>query len=259
MDLTTLCKIGLSQPQALAYRALASKNGLTPPQLAKLIGESRANSYAILSKLMDLDIAYREDEQKKYRYYAHSPEKLESLVLQQISEQQKSLKKLRKKMPEMLSAYNDTSAKPKVKISSGKEDLAALYQEQTVQNDRYIRLIRSTEDIKFFGYNNMKDLRHLAINNKKRRYGITPHKPLTDQLLDDRSDSRTALKRTWIPEDSYTAPVEWAVSGDQLQVIVFRDQGYAVTIDHPEIAESFRQIFDLTRNSINSAEITTNN
>lgn len=244
MDTKLLCQIGLNESQALAYKALVQQKGARPAQVAKLIGESRSNTYAILDKLVDLGLARREDVNKKYTYLPESPQKLEALVSSQIADRQSDLERLKKRMPEMLSAYQEDRAAPKATVHAGKDAVRASYKLQTVTDDRFIRLVRSIHDIGFMGFGNMRSLRHLAANGGKRRIGITP-RMTADKLLDDRSDSRTALKRSWLPEGSYTAPVEWAVSGDTTWAIIFKDQGYVVEIRNQAVADSMKQIIDL--------------
>ncbi|MEM6997566.1 MAG: helix-turn-helix domain-containing protein [Patescibacteria group bacterium] len=244
MDINTLCKIGLNKAQALAYKALVQRKGAKPSTVAKLIGETRSNTYAILDRLVDMGLAYREDVNKKYTYYPESPQVLESILIEQISSQQADLELLKKKMPKMLGAFHSDKGSPSVKISSGIDAISVSYKDQVATEDRYIRFIRSIHDIGYMGFERMKSIRYLARENKKRRLGITPHLA-ADKLLDERSDSRTSLRRRWLDENSYTAPVEWVVSGDNIWAVIFKDEGYVVELENEHLAESLRQIFDL--------------
>jgi hypothetical protein len=89
----------------------------------------------------------------------------------------------------------------------------------------------------------MRSLRALAPKYKKRRFGITPM--VSRSPRNARKDASTALKRAWIQGEEYTAPVEWVVSGNEVQAILLKGEGYGISIQHPEIAESFRQIMFL--------------
>ena len=225
------------------------KKSLRPSQLVKLIGESRSNCYALLDRLVTLGLATKTDENKKFTYYPASPTALKILLSKQIEEAEGHLKELDRRLPQMLSEYHTGGEQPKVTHHKGKKELSDMYTSQMEQNGREVYFVRSKADIPYFGLETMETIRTLAPKYKKRRFGITPI--LINRPLDPRKDAAAGgLKRAWIKDEEYTAPVEWAVSGDELQAIVLKDEGYGVSIDHPEIAESFRQIIQMLYNYI---------
>lgn len=244
MDEKLLISFGLSQKQARAYRALIVRKSLRPHQLAKLTGENRTNCYAILDRLVQLGLATKSDENKKYTYFPTSPVALRSLLTSKLNETELQLQNLDRKLPQMLSAYHLGGEQPRVEHFRGKKELRQMYTIQMEQPGRELFFIRSRADVPFFGLPMMKQVRNLAPGFKKRRLGITPivyyAKPSR------RKDARSGgLKRAWLNSQEYTAPVEWAVSGDQVQAILMEGEGYGVSINHPAIAESFRQILEL--------------
>lgn len=244
MDDKILISCGLSQNQARAYRALILKKGLRPSQLAKLTGESRTNCYALLDKLVDLGLATKIDEHKKFTYFPSSPLVLKSLIDNKRKEAEEQLTLLERKLPQMLSAYHAGGEQPKVKHYKGKSELERMYIKQLEEQGRELYFIRSKADIPYFSLDKMLEIRNLAPKYKKRRFGITPI--LFHSQSDPRKDAKAGgLKRAWINSEEYTSPVEWAVSGNSVQAILLKNEGYGVSIEHPEIAESFRQILQL--------------
>lgn len=245
MNEKLLMSLGLSQNQARTYRALVLKKSLRPAQLAKLIGESRTNCYALLDRLVALGLATKSDENKKFTYYPASPQALKTLLTKQIEQAEGQLEELDRKLPQMLSEYHSGGEQPKVSHYKGKKELAGMYTGQMEQSGRELYFIRSRADIPYFGLETMEAIRMLAPKYKKRRFGVTPiivNNP-TDTYRKDAAAG--GLKRAWIQGEEYTVPVEWAVSGDEVQAIVLKGEGYGISIDHPEIAESFRQIIQL--------------
>lgn len=242
MDDKLLVEIGFNENDAKAYRFLLLRGSLRPTQLQKLSGESRANCYAILDRLVDAGLAIKADENKKLVYYVQSPQVLEDVVTKQITESQVQLKKVQARMPQMMSVFNDRKDAPKIKHYTGAKELAVMYEDQMKQDDKDLYFVRSIADIAFFGIVKMKEIRHLAPKYHKKRYGITPlfHAPAGPG-----GDRRTNLTRTWIPQDDYRNPVEWAVSGNLVQAIVMKGDGYGVSIENQEIADSFRKILQL--------------
>ena len=245
MDEKFLISLGLSQNQARTYRALVLKKCLRPSQLAKLISESRSNCYALLDRLVTLGLATKSDENKKFTYYPASPVALKALLDKQLGEVEQQLQALERRLPQMLSDYHAGGEQPKIVHHRGKKELAAMYTEQMEQPGTDLYFVRSRADIPYFGLKPMQDLRYLTRTHgyKKRRYGVTPI--VFGGPMNKRVDASANLKRAWVLPERYDAPVEWAVAGNQVQAIVFKGEGYGVTINHPEIAESFRQIMQL--------------
>jgi predicted transcriptional regulator len=249
MDEKLLTSLGLSQNQARTYRALALKKSLRPSQLAKLIGESRTNCYALLDRLVDLGLATKSDENKKFTYYPASPTALKTLLDEQLANVEARIQNLERRLPQMLSDFHAGGEQPKVKHHRGKKELAHMYVEQMEQPGRELYFIRTKADIPYFGLETMEKLRWMAPKYKKRRFGITPAiMNVPNRLRIDASAG--GLKRAWIKPEIYTAPVEWAVSGNQVQAILLDGEGYGISIDHPEIAESFRQLLQLCFSAI---------
>lgn len=249
MDEKQLVSFGLSQNQARTYRALVLKKSLRPSQLAKLAGESRSNCYALLDKLVDLGLATKSDENKKFVYFPASPSALKVLLDKKLEAVEGQLEELNRKLPQMLSEYHAGGEQPKVTHYKGKKELLAMYTSQMEQNGRELYFVRSKADIPYFGLGTMEAIRRLAPKYGKRRLGITPM--VVNRPSGSRKDAAAGgLKRAWIRGEEYTAPVEWAVSGNQLQAIVLKDEGYGISINHPEVAESFRQILHLLHEKV---------
>lgn len=243
MDEKLLCQIGLTTNQAHVYRLLVERKSLRPSQLVKMTHESRANCYALLDKLVDMGLARRIDVDKKLTYFPESPVVLEKLLNEQIAEAQAKLQAAQRALPRMMSVFNDQPYKTRINVRTGKEELQTMYVEQMEQPDRHLYFIRSIADVPFMSLETMRQMRALARNYKKRRYGVTPvtlyHK------VDASNDARTNLKRAWLPATAYTAPVEWAVSGDIVHAMVFHGEGEGISIKNPQVAESLRQILQL--------------
>lgn len=243
MDEQLLISFGIPQNVAHAYRLLVVRKSLRPAQYAKISGESRTNSYAILDRLTELGLATKTDEQKKFTYYPESPTALKQLLTKQLNQAETNLNKLERHLPTMLSSFQAGGEQPKISLARGKKELETMYTEQMKQKDKELYFIRSKADVPYFGLEKMQEIRMLAPQYKKRRFGITP---IVSSLPSGRKgESSTNLKRTWIGGNDYPSSVEWAVCGNLIQAICLSGEGYGIAIEHPEIAESFRQILNL--------------
>lgn len=245
-----LCKIGLSKAQALAYRALVTRKGLRPVQVAKLIGETRSNTYALLDKLVELGIAYREDIDKKLTYFPESPQKLESLISARIAEEQATLERLKRKMPEMLSAFNADRHKPKVIIETGKKAILAAHKQHALQGTDLV-FIHTRRDIGYMSAPLMRELRWNYENNRVKRVAFSEFSTLVNPEIDKLSH----LSRVWMPEHSYDSSVEWSVNGDQILISVYSDEGYAIQINNAAVAQSLRQFLAINEKAAKASPL----
>lgn len=244
MDEKLLMSLGLSQNIARAYRILALRKSLRPGELMKLTSESRTNCYALLDKLVELELASKQDVNKKYIYYPASPLALKKIIDAKREEAEQQLQALDAKLPQMLEAFHNGGEQPKVAYFRGKHELEQMYVNQMEEDGRDLHFIRSKADVPYFGLSKMEKIRYMAPHYGKRRYGITPMVFYTPS--NPRNDARAGgLKRAWLRGEEYTAKVEWAVSGDTVQAILLDGEGYGISITHPEIAESFVQIMKL--------------
>jgi len=245
MDEKLLIQFGLSQNQARTYRALILRKSLRPTELSKLIGESRTNCYALLDKLVELGLANKTDDNKKFTYFPSSPLALKGIMESKRSELEKQISLLDRKMPQLLSSYQLGGSAPKIAHFRGKNEIISMYQAQVHEQSKDLYFVRSKTDVPFMGLQEMLKIRYsFGQNAKKKRFGITP---IAFNVATNRNKDLRAgrLDRAWLRGDEYTSPVEWAVTGNKLHAILFQGEGYGVSIDHPEIAESFRQILVL--------------
>lgn len=255
MDEKLLMSLGLSQNIARTYRILAARKSLRPGELMKLNGESRTNCYALLDKLVTLELAYKQDVDKKLTYYPASPIALKKMLDVQRQKTEEQLQVLDTKLPKLLESFHSGGEQPKVNYFRGKKELEQMYINQLEENSRNLYFIRSKADVSYFGLSKMEEIRYLAPKYGKRRYGVTPivSYSIGDQYLKD--SKAGGLKRAWISGEEYSSKVEWAVSGDTVQAILLDGEGYGISITHPEIAESFVQIMQLLHDYIRKSPI----
>lgn len=86
---------------------------------------------------------------------------------------------------------------------------------------------------------------------KRAKLGIKTHMlgPYSDGFYEWASEHDQELNRdvTWFPPKSYTAPVEISTYGDKVSLISFGKETVGTIVESPQIAEAFRQVFDLMK------------
>jgi len=242
-----LINAGLSELQAKAYLFLLENGPSAPKDLLKDVDTTRTNSYKLLESLESIGLAYKEDIKKKIIYKAADPSALASLLAEKRNNIIALENNVKEAIQQLRKSYIKNTQSVKVYTSIGKESLIEGYTRQA-NLKKPVYFIKTRDDIPFLGFETMDKIRRLQGKLSKKRYGITPDS--TEAPLNNDLDKKTNLIRTWVKENSYTSPIEWSVSGDELLIQVFVGEGESVNIKSYLIAESFKQIWNLTDDAV---------
>lgn len=243
METELLTSLGLSDLQAKTYEHLAKNGAGTAPSTAQALKESRTNTYNVLDKLLDMGLVKRFKQNKKFVFQAEPPTALQKLAEQKRDAALQYERQLHALMPSMLEQYFSGNEKPGVRFFQGKTEVQEAYEEQT-EVGKSIYMIRPVFEKDLLDYKYLSSLRHEQRRKGVWRHAITPdQKGAPKNYLE--SDPFMLVDRTWIGEDEYTAPVEWAAYGNKLSIYSFGSEAMAMTIDSPQVAEAFRQLFKM--------------
>jgi sugar-specific transcriptional regulator TrmB len=245
-----LIDAGLTKFQAQAYLYLLENGAVAPSALTAKLSITRTNTYKVLDSLEKVGLAKRKTLAKKILYYPENPVALSSL----IAEKRNNLISLEQNVDKAMRGLQDKYRVQKTDIEAevviGKESLVSSYMKQSEQRQP-IYFIKSQADIPFMGYEIMDKVRKTQGKLSGNRYGITPDG--IEAPKNKAIDKTTNLTRTWVNASDYTSPVEWSVSGNSLIIQVFNDQGKSIVIQSDLIAESFRQLWQITDTSLKSS------
>lgn len=244
MNVSTLTRIGLTQYQAGMYLELLSSSGLTPPELAQKTGESRTSAYMALAKLEELGLALRDEDSKKLTYTAANPTVLEELLDQQERELEASREAYKQAVPDLLTRYYQHRNQPGVRFYQGEDTLKKVYQDH-ISTGEDIYFIRTEADEQFFGqelYDYMRQRAECGITS----YGLAPGREETLRYA-EKNDSELKRIMEWFPPEAYTAPVEISAYGTKVAIISFGDEVVATIIESPQIAQAFREVFEMAK------------
>lgn len=243
-----LINAGLTEAQAAAYLFLLEHGESAPPALTANLKITRSNAYKVLDSLDELGLASKHEVRKKFVYRAADPTALSSLVAEKRNDIIALEQHIRSAMQELRASYQKSSGTTtSVEVLDGKKAMTDSY-EQQASGKNPIHFIKSRADIPFMGFETMDRVRRLSSNYDTPRFGITPDAAEGPNALE--IDARTNLTRTWVGSEAYTSPVEWAVSGNDLLIQVFDGDGRVIRISDYEVAESFRQLWQIMDKSL---------
>jgi sugar-specific transcriptional regulator TrmB len=242
MDIHLLEDIGLTKPQAHAYRALVEHGSSSAPAIAAAIHESRSNTYKVLDKLCEIGLAAKDQTTTKVTYYPTSPAALEKLVQEKAAAIQLQESKLNAALPSMLDYFFAHSEQPSIRYFQGKEGMRQIYTEILKTGETFY-LLRSPADMAYYDAQFFSELIHKRMALGIKTVSLTPDVPSANH--DAELDKKRGVSRTWIDASDYTAPVEWNVAGNKVALISYGEEAMGVLIESRQIAESFRQMLQL--------------
>lgn len=241
MNKTILVEAGLTEAQANAYSTLLTHSPISPPALAKVINESRTNTYKVLEQLDDMGLVFQDNSTNKIRYIAKSPSSLEYLLEKEEEQIRLRKKRLRSKIAELEKVYFEHTTRPGVTFERGSDGIVRTFADYT-ETGKDLYMIRSWKDRDYMGKGVLSVWR-----KKPSTKGITTHilGPDTESASSGIIDELYLIDKTWMNEQDYTAPVEWCSYGDKLAIISYGKEASSTIIQSPQIADAFKQLHSL--------------
>lgn len=243
-DTTILRKAGLTESQAKGYLALIEHGSLSPAELADKTGENRTNGYMICEKLEKLGLATKKDG-KKAVYAPSHPSALETLAEQRRKVLVRNEQTVKQGLSPLIDMFYSATEMPGARTLQGIDGIKEVYADTLETPDKSIYLLRTTADTPDLGLEYLNTYRQARADAGVTTYALTPDTDIARQHAMSGEDKAMRFHRTFLPEDSYTAPVEIDVYGSKIAFISFGETQMATIIDSPAISEAMRQIMRL--------------
>lgn len=252
MEYTDLFKkVGLNDAQAEVYACLLKNGAMTPAELGEKTSQSRENCYAIIKKLIDLELI-EQTKDKKTTYRVLNPSSLEVLAERRRKVAAKNEKLIKENISSLLDIFYANNELPGSRTLEGVEGLKDVYND-IIATKKDIYIMRNTADRDF--WHSKEEYHDFLMKHREQRaingihtYSLTPVNPHSIKNSKSGRDEASNYHRTWIPADDYTAPVEIQVYGDKVALISFGETIMATIITSPAIAEAMRQILKIMMN-----------
>lgn len=244
-----LIKAGLTDLQARIYLYLLSKGSASPPRMSKALKITRTNTYKVLDRLVDLGLVSKVEINKKLVYKAEDPAALSALVAEERNKVLALEHSVKEALSDLRRQFKKINTQGDVKLLKGKQNVAASF-EQQVQLNQPVYFLKARVDSPVMGFETMHHIRMLTRGKNQPRHGIT--QDTSDASKNAELDKRSNLMRTWIKAEDYTAPVEWSVSGDELNIVVYDSEPYVIQIKDSLVSDGFLQVWKLLDSKLRS-------
>jgi sugar-specific transcriptional regulator TrmB len=247
--LSVLKGLGLNEGEQLTFTILLNHGEMSIKELSDQIGESRPNTYAIISKLATRKLVVIGSEKYGKKVSLDSVSKLALLIKEEMDNLKVIQSELNDLMPEMEHIQNMSPNLPATRYLSGEKGLGIAINE-ILENSEVVRLYTNQETEKLFFSkaqhqsfihrrleSNLK-IKVLAVNN---RDGLS--------LLQD--DVRN-LRETKILTPNFNFSAETYILKSQIIMIDYdaKRKIHCSIIRSQELANTQRQCFDFIWNKI---------
>jgi sugar-specific transcriptional regulator TrmB len=233
--------IGLSEKEASIYLSLLSVDSASVIELSKSTDINRTTLYPILDDLIAKKLVIEIKQDKKIRFQAEPPERIETYVQNrknQLEEQEKVLEDI---IPQMRGFSRQTGEKPIVKIYEGHDGildaLTDYYEFSDKDEEAYLVYSRDLIEDAF----SKKELD--TIKNKRIK-----RKVVTNVIYSKESGEYiTDLSPRQLRVDSAKYPIlcDISIHGDRVRFITLKRNLSAILIKNKDIAETLESLIRL--------------
>lgn len=242
MDFEQLVTAGLTEQQAKAYALLLERGEVKPTAAAKELGLSRTNAYKVYDRLVELELANKQEIKKLFVYRPNNPLALTNIAANFRAEAVARENAVNNVLNNLLDKFYEHVKQPIVEVGSGRQAVADAYRRQIGLNEE-IFFIHSRSDVSLMGFDTMHEIR-----TSPARRGVNRHAIMGDpghEKINYESHKRSNLDITWAEKGCYDMPVEWSVTKSSLLIVLFGSEPHAITIMNPLVAGSFLQLWHM--------------
>ena len=249
MDITIIKKAGLSESQAKCYLALIQTGSQTPTELAKITGENRTNTYAVLNKLVELNLVLKDETNKKISFSAAHPSNLEILAEKRRKILLKNEQDIKQNLSKLLDIYYSTNERPGTRTLDGISGIKEVY-DDIIRTKSDVYTICTTADAENLGYDFLESAYIKRAKSGINTFAISTYNDNEFDSLINNIGNKQTLFRNIVNDSDYDAPVEINIYGNKAAFIAYRDSHMSTIIDSPAISDAMRQVIKLLSKTI---------
>lgn len=232
-------ELGLSDKESKVYLALLEVENDSVIDLSKKTDINRTTIYPVLESLSKKGLISEIKVDKKVRYAAESPERLETYVERrkiQLEEQERKLKDI---IPQLKSVQRDKGEKPIIKFYDGKEGIMSAIKEYFGPSPKggnayflydydLVNEIFTPQEIKTAQNN----------RNQAKINAFSFYASKNESLSNSESSSRIK-----VDGDKYPIYCDIGVYDDYVRIHTLNKKVSAIYIKNKDIAETFKSLF----------------
>ncbi len=242
-----LRQLGLSENEAKVYLAMLELGPSVVIDISRKAEINRPTTYVQIESLKNKGLVSTQTKGKKQYFIAESPDKLELLIENELSAIEQKKNELNNFLPELLNLFNTSNQRPHVKFFEGREGILALQREFLKGDGDKICGITSLDNVVevFPDFHNTY--------SKKRVQKKIPSKTIYTSkkgaVLKER-DELNLREAKYVEPEKLPLSADITIHGDKVAIIALKGKISGALIEHREMANSFRAIFELVWSKI---------
>lgn len=235
--LSVFNRLGLGEPEEKVYKALLGGGPLSISELSRRTGIPRVTIYTLLPHLLSLGLVSRSPKGKYKVYHAESPDKLQSLLTDLITNSQQDIARLKE-------IESTGSGRPKITYGEGFQAVRSSMSDvvhSLPKHGEYYRYSSSSallrdETLKYLP----SDYRQVREEKDLERYVIT------NRYTEGKKKPRLGREIKSVPPeyDLFEYNITQVIYGDKVSIVDYNNES-VITIDNPTFAEFQKKIFKL--------------
>ena len=235
-------QLGLNEREAKIYLATLELGGETIKRIAEKASLERTGTYYLIEGLIEKGLMSRSFRGKRKIYLASEPKKLVGL-------EEERLKNLKEILPNLEAITNLKKPKPNIRCYEGKEGLRELYEDtlntlkKLPEKDRELLVYAAAESVYALFPEHTKEFIEKRIRYKIRIRWIAPDTDFAKTFLKDRKEALRELRI--VQQDKFKFETEMDIYAGKIALYGLKEDLIGVIIEHPAIAKTQREIFNL--------------
>jgi len=235
--------IGLSDKEARVYLELLSKENSSVLDLAKNTAILRTTIYPILESLEEKGLISKTKIDKKIRFTAEQPERLETYIESQKIKLNEQSKLVNEYVPQLKSLSRQSGEKPIIKIYEGREGILKANEEsfgfeknQSNETSYFIYPFDLLEN--FFSESEIESARSIRLSKNIKSQAIYTYSK-GDRLVSESSE------RIRIDAQKYPIKCDISIFKDRIRIHTLGKSLSSILIKNQDIADTLKSIFKL--------------
>ncbi|MFA6397472.1 MAG: helix-turn-helix domain-containing protein [Candidatus Paceibacterota bacterium] len=235
--------IGLNEKEIKIYLELLKVESNSVLDLSKKTGILRTSIYPILESLEEKNLISKIKTDKKVRFQADSPEKLETYIETQKIKLDEQSRLVNDILPQLKGLSRQTGEKPIVKIYDGREGILKANEEsfgyeknQTGETSYFIYPYDLIE--KYFSQNEVRGASKIRLNKNIKSKAIYTYSK-GERTPSENSD------RIKIDENKYPIKCDVSIFKDRVRIHTLGKSLSSVLIKSQDIADTLRSLFEI--------------
>jgi sugar-specific transcriptional regulator TrmB len=241
-----LQRLGLALKEAAVYLALLQLGQAPVQTIARKAGVVRPTTYVVLDSLIRKGIVQKGLVGKKTIFIASPPEELHALIRQEEQRIEDKRHDLQQLLPDLRALYAISEERPSIRLFEGKEGLKNL-QREFIEVSREEAVGMSSDDAMEELFPQRSDEFDREIRSIRAKAGIRSRHIYTTSRgpIHTKEDDVKAMRDSrFIPPEKLPINCSFSVHGPLLSIVTFRKKIIGVLMEHQDIADSFKAIFE---------------